>query len=364
MRARVAAVVAASAVGLAGCTGGVYSVTLPGGPNLGSHPYSITAQFTNVLDLVPQASVKVNDVDVGQVRSISLGDGGRLADVRIVLNGDVHLPANATASIAQTSLLGEKFVAITSPPNPEGTLRGGAVIPVTRTDEGVQLEQVFGALSMLLNGGGVGQLHTIVAELGKAVGGDNATALRQLLNEADSVVRRINARRGVVIGALNEVNALAATLNQNRADIAVALRGLPAGLRVLAGQRHQLVGMLEALGRLSKVTVTTVRASGRQFVGDLRALAPTLHQLVAAGSNLPRSLQLLLTYPFPDSVLRAIRGDYINAFLTTDLNTPGGHVVKAQTGPPALLPPVSNAGPGLQSSTVVTTPARTAGGGR
>jgi phospholipid/cholesterol/gamma-HCH transport system substrate-binding protein len=356
------------AFSLASCTGGVYNVNLPGGANLGSHPYTVRAQFTDVLDLVPQASVKVDDVDVGQVTKIALGDHGRIAVVTLVLNGGVHLPANATASISQTSLLGEKFVAISRPADAHGVLGNNAVIPVRNTSQGIQFEQVFGALAMLLNGGGVGQLHTIVTELNKALSGNRSAELHSLLREADTVIGEINRRRGDIIAALQQTANLAKTLDANHAEIATALRGLPAGLRVLASQRHQLVTMLNALNQLSRVTVATVHASQRSFVGDLRALAPTLQRLAAAGSDLPNSLQILLTYPFPDSVLRAIRGDYLNAFLTTNLHTPGGSVVRLHSGPPELLPPVSDAAPGVPSNTIVTagprsSSARAGGGG-
>ena len=44
---------------LAGC-----DVPLPGGAPSGPS-YEVTAEFSDVLDLVPQAAVKVNDVTVG-----------------------------------------------------------------------------------------------------------------------------------------------------------------------------------------------------------------------------------------------------------------------------------------------------------
>jgi phospholipid/cholesterol/gamma-HCH transport system substrate-binding protein len=322
----------AAAVLVTGCTGnGVYDVNLPGGADLGSHPYTVTAQFTNALDLVRQAAVKVNDVSVGQVDDISLGDGGKLAVVKLELNGDVHLPANATASIQQTSLLGEKYVELAAPSKPTGTLRDGATIPVGATSQGIEIEQVFGALSLLLNGGGVGQLHDIVVELRKAVGGDNGLAVRALLHNADTVIGKLDAHRDDIVTALQQVNTLSRTLNANRQDITAALRGLPAGLRVLANQRHQLVRLVDSLNRLSTTTIHTVRASQQDFVADLQALTPILHQLTAAGSALPKSLQILLTYPFPDSVLRAIKGDYLNSFIVENLNTPGGTVVHARS---------------------------------
>ncbi|HEY3610655.1 MAG TPA: mammalian cell entry protein, partial [Pseudonocardiaceae bacterium] len=63
-------VVGGAAIGIAMLTAscgsaGVYDIPLPGGADLGSHPYEVTAQFGDVLDLVPQAAVKVNEVAVG-----------------------------------------------------------------------------------------------------------------------------------------------------------------------------------------------------------------------------------------------------------------------------------------------------------
>src|SRR5690242_12045568 len=85
-KVRVVVATASAAVLLAGCGfNGLYSAPLPGGANLGSHPYTITVEFTNVLDLVPQSSVKVNDVAVGKVESIKLQDWNAL--VKLKVNG-------------------------------------------------------------------------------------------------------------------------------------------------------------------------------------------------------------------------------------------------------------------------------------
>jgi phospholipid/cholesterol/gamma-HCH transport system substrate-binding protein len=329
------AVVVATA---SGCTGnGVSNLNLPGGADLGSHPYTVTAQFRDALDLVRQSAVKVDNVAVGQVDDITLASNGRYAIVKLEINGSVRLPANAAATIEQTSLLGEKYVALSRPAQPSGTLTNGATITLASTTQAVQIEQVLGALSLLLNGGGIGELHDIVVELNHAAGG-RGPEIQELLSNANRVIASIDAHRAGIIAALQQVNRLAKTLRENNANITVALRDLPAGLRVLAGQRKQLVAMVNALGRLGRTAVHTVRASRRSFVADLRALHPILDRLAQAGSALPKSLQVLLTYPFPDGVLNAIRGDYINTFVTTNLSTPGGKVVRNQRNLPTLLP--------------------------
>jgi phospholipid/cholesterol/gamma-HCH transport system substrate-binding protein len=334
---RVLAAVAAAAT-LSACTGnGVYDLNLPGGADLGSHPYTVTAQFRDALDLVRQSAVKVDNVAVGQVDGIRLAPTGRYAIVTLEINGDVRLPANATATIEQTSLLGEKYVALARPAEPAGNLNNGATITLASTTQAVQIEQVLGALSLLLNGGGIGQLHDIVVELNRAAGG-RGPEIHRLLTSADRVIATIDARRSGILEALRQVDTLARTLRANNANISIALRDLPAGLKVLAGQRRQLVTMINALGRLGRVATHTVQASRQSFVADLRALHPVLSRLAQAGSALPRSLQVLLTYPFPDSVLNTIRGDYLNTFVTTNLNTPGGRTVRVAPNLPTLLP--------------------------
>jgi len=306
---------------LSGCSG-VYNLPLPGGANLGGHPYEVTAQFTNALDLVPQSGVKVNHVAVGKVTKISLSADGRTAVVRMKINGNVKLPANAIATIDQTSLLGEKYVALAPPTqvHAAGTLRDGAVIKVGDTSQSVELEQVFGALSLLLNGGGLSQLHDIANELNKASTG-NESEIRDFLSTVNQVVTEMNTHRDSITSALDGLDALSKTLKKDQGKITNVLDNLSGGLKVLNSQRSQLVAMLNALNRLSSTTVRTLNASQADMVADLNQIAPILKQLAAAGTALPQSLEILLTYPFPVSVLPAIKGDYLNAFVTTALNT-------------------------------------------
>ena len=368
---------------LAGCGGlhGVYNVALPGGAALGDHPYRVTAEFTDALDLVPESAVRVNDVPVGRVTGISLSPNGKLAEVRLELNGGVHLPANAVASIDQTSLLGEKYVELAPPAGtaPVGTLADGARIGDTATTQGVQLEQVFGALSLLLNGGGVGQLQQITRELNKAASGNEAQ-LRTFLTSADAVIGQLDKHRDSISTALDGLAALSGTLAAHDTEISTVLANFAPGLQVLADQRQQLVGMLQSLDRLSQVTISTVRASQADLVADLQQLQPILRNLAAAGSALPQSLQVLLTYPFADGALSAIKGDYLNTFITTNFRTPGGTVVGAPSWPavpaqrqhggqpttigppPSLLPSTSSVVPGLTSSAIVTSPSTSPSG--
>jgi phospholipid/cholesterol/gamma-HCH transport system substrate-binding protein len=315
-------VAALAGVGLvAGCQGfqGAYSLPLPGGADLGSHPYTVHAEFADVLDLVPQSTVKVNDVAVGKVDSISLNKSNWTADVTLSVNGDVKLPANADADLRQSSLLGEKYISLVAPENGTGSLVDGATIPLARTNRNTEVEEVFGALSMLLNGGGVQQIQTIAKELNSATTG-NEPAIRDLLSNVDTLMSGLNAHSAQITQALDGVNRLSATLSSQTDQIAGVLTNLGPGLDVLNSQRDQLVAMLQSLSQLSGIAVDTINKSQADLIGDLKALTPTLQQLSNAGANLPNALQILLTFPFTDYATNGIRGDYANLFATINLN--------------------------------------------
>ncbi|HEX3779667.1 MAG TPA: MCE family protein [Pseudonocardiaceae bacterium] len=307
---------------LTGCNfDGLYGVTLPGGADLGNHPYTVHAEFADVLDLVPQSSVKVNDVLVGRVESISLNKQNWTADVTMEVNGDVTLPADADADLQQSSLLGEKYIQLVAPPDSQGqaNLANDATIPISRTNRNVEVEEVLGALSMVLNGGGIQQIQTISKELNSATTGNEAQ-IRQLLSNVNVLTDDLNSHVSDITEALDAVNRLSATLSSQKTQIANVISNIGPGLQVLNSQRDQLVSLLQAFSSLSGVAVDTVNKSQADLIGDLKALTPTLQQLAASGASLPNSLQLLLTYPFSDQAAAGIKGDYENLYASIDLN--------------------------------------------
>ncbi len=321
-RRRLAAIAATTAAALlaGGCQfGGVASLPLPGAPAQGSDVYHVTVQFADVLDLVPQSAVKVNDVTVGAVESIGLS--GWHADVHVRVKNSVHLPANAVADLKQTSLLGEKYVALSAPSDApaSGTLHEGSVIPLSRTGTNPQIEEVLSALSALLNGGGVAQLHTITVELNKALSGREQN-LRDFLTQLDTFVSGLNKQRDDIIRALSGIDKLSRTLNDQHTVITTAVDRVPGALKTLADDRAMLTKLLTSLADLGDVGTRVINESQESLLADLRNLVPVLTELNQAGTDLPNALDLLLSYPLPQGLNAAVKGDYVNLKVTADLN--------------------------------------------
>ncbi len=340
---------------LAGCrVPSLADVPLPGGAPSGA-AISVTAEFFDVLDLVPQAAVKVNDVTVGSVEKITLS--GWTARVKLRVDKSVNLPANATAAVRQTSLLGEKYVALDKPATGpgRGQLVDGSVIPLSQTQRSAEVEEVLAALGLLLNGGGLAQLKTINQELGTALGGREAAA-KDALNQLDTFIGGLDKQKADLVRAIDALDQLSGHLAEQRAVIGKALDALAPGLTVLAQQREQLTAALTALGQLGLVGTRVIEASRDDTLASLKALQPILGQLSKAGDNLPKSLNFLLSFPFPPNVTGAIVGDYVNLGATADLDATtilSNLLVAPATATPADAEPYRNgppAGTGSQPS--------------
>ncbi|MFC9673130.1 MCE family protein [Streptomyces sp. NPDC056949] len=320
---RKAGAVAWAAVGsllLSGCEfNGWYDVQLPGGAAADGHAYHVTVEFRDVLDLVPQSAVKVNNVTVGAVEKVEL-DGWH-ARVRLRIADDVKLPGNALAGLRQTSILGEKYVSLSAPPGRAavGRLRDGDRIPLSRSGRNPEIEEVLSALSALLNGGGVAQLKTITVELNKALDG-RENRVRSLLKELNTFIGGLDDQRKDIVRALKAVDRLSGRLGKEKKTIARAVDTMPPALKVLADQRRDLTKMLTALSKLGRTGSRVVNASHDDTVANLKQLRPILQQLNKAGDDLPNSLELLTTYPFPRNVVGAVKGDYVNLEITADLD--------------------------------------------
>ena len=304
---------------LTGCDfDGAYDLPLPGSPVDEDESYAVTIDFDDILNVVPRSPVMVDDVTVGEVTDVERV--GWHARITVRVRDDVELPDNAVADIRQVSLLGEKYVALEPPAHeqPVGRLSDGDAIPLAATGRNPEVEEVLGALSFLLSGGGVGQIQVISTELNKVMTG-RTDRLRHLLGELDGLVGTLDDQKADIIRALESVNRLAATLNRERRTIGRAIDTLGPASRVLADQHGQLMVMLRELDKLGRVGTRVMNATRDDILADLRHLQPILRKLNEAGSALPEGLSLFISFPFPKEASEVVKGDYANTSIAMDI---------------------------------------------
>ena len=142
--------------------------------------YKITVELPDVATLPQNSPVMVDDVTVGSVSGIDAvqrPDGTFYAAVQLSLDKNVNLPANATAKVAQTSLLGSQHIELAPPVDEPGVgkLTNGSNIPLDHTGRYPTTEEVLSSLGVVVNKGNLGALQDITDEAYNAVAGRAGT---------------------------------------------------------------------------------------------------------------------------------------------------------------------------------------------
>jgi phospholipid/cholesterol/gamma-HCH transport system substrate-binding protein len=319
-RHRLAASLLITLAAISGCGWrGLNSLPLPGTQGNGRGSFAIQAQMPDVNNIQANSRVRVADVTVGHVTKIERQ--GWHALVTMQLNRDVDLPANATAKIGTTSLLGSYHIELGLPKGEarQGRLRDGSVIPLSRGGAYPSTEQTLAALSLVLNGGGLGQVQDITEALSTAFRGREQD-LRSLIRQLEKFSAYLNDQSGDIIAATESLNRLVGEFAAQQPVLDRALATIPDALAVLNDERDKLVEAADQLSKFSALTVDSVNKTKTNLVKELAQLGPVLESLANAGPSLTRSLSLLATFPFPNETFQNFqRGDYANLTAIIDL---------------------------------------------
>ncbi|WP_216694326.1 MCE family protein [Dietzia psychralcaliphila] len=305
----------------AGCTWeGLNSLPLPGAQGNGEDAYEVTIEMPNVTTITRNSPVRVNDVNVGSITGMRVED--YTAIVTVSLNEDVRLPANAHAKIGQTSLLGSQHLEVFPPPDgePEGSLSDGDVIPLARAGVYPTTEQTLSALSVVLTNGGLAQFETISRELNTALDGRQFEA-KEVISQLETTVSGLDDQRADIIAAMDGLDRLSRQINDQNDTLAKALGQMPEALSLINDQKQELTTALVSLGDFGNKANQLIDAGGgRNLVANLQDITPVLEGLANSGRNLTRVLQILITFPFPQSGLdNFLRGDYANLYIDADM---------------------------------------------
>ena len=306
-----------------GCSfDGLNSLPLPG--TVGRGPDAVVYHITlaNVGTLEPNSPVMIGDVVVGSVSGMRVRNF--TADVEVSVRPDAVIPANAVATVGQTSLLGSMHLALNPPPGqaPTGRLERGATLGLNQSSTYPSTEQTLSSLSVVVNGGGLGQVGDIVREFTAALNG-RESEIRSLLIRLNDFVGMLDTQRDDINASISAMNRMSSTFADQRDVISAALQRIPPALDTLIRERPRITEALDKLRRFSDTATGLINDSQADIVRNLENLEPTLRALADVGPNLGTVLAYAPTFPYTQSFIdRAIRGDYMNQFIVFDFTIP------------------------------------------
>lgn len=320
---RFAIVTSCVAVSVSGCAfGGLNSQPLPGTPGRGPGASTYHIELANIGTLESNSPVLIGDVVVGSVGKMKARDGH--ADVEISVKPGVDIPANAVAVVGQTSLLGSMHLALNPPLGqaPTGTLKPGTTLGLNRSSTYPSTEQTLSALSVVVNGGGLGQIGDIVHEFNAALDG-RQDQIRDLLTRLNDFVGMLAAQRDSINASITSLNRLAGVFATQRDVLAEALKRIPPALDVLIKEQPRITTALAKFQKFSDLATGLISDTQADLVRDLKSLEPTLRALADVGPKLDTVLAYIPTFPYTQNFIdRAIRGDYQNQFIVFDFTIP------------------------------------------
>ena len=297
---------------------GIANLALPVGRGTGSKHLTIYVQMPDTLALNTNSRVRVADVWVGTVRDIRLKNW--IATLTLDVDPSVQLPANATAKIGQTSLLGTQHVELAAPPSPSPQpLKSGDTIGLMNSSAYPTVERTLASVAVILSGGGISNLDVIQTEILNVLDG-HGDQVREFLKRLDTFTAELNRQRDDLTRAIDSTNQLL-TIVANRNDtLDRVLTDIPPLIQHFADTRDLFADAIESLGRFSEVANRALSDTRPNLHQSLQSLQRPLSQLDRASPYVVGSLKLGLTAPFNiDYVSKVIRGDYVNVSGALDL---------------------------------------------
>ena len=279
---------------LAGCQfGGLNSLNMPGTAGHGAGSYTITVELPDVATLPQNSPVMVDDVTVGSVSGIDAvqrPDGTFYAAVKLSLDKNVNLPANATAQGGADLAAGfaaHRIGGTGSTSRSRETRRrlgdpawtAPAAIPTT--------EEVLSSLGVVVNKGNLGALQDITDETYNAVAG-RAGTFADLIPRLAELTSSLDRQTNDIIAAAEGLNRFAGILARSKDSLGRTLDTLPDALEVLNNNRANIVDAFGALRSFATVASRHPAADQGRFRGGLQGPVPD-HQVAQRQRRLLRS---------------------------------------------------------------------------
>jgi phospholipid/cholesterol/gamma-HCH transport system substrate-binding protein len=248
---------------------------LPGG----SGSYTVTVWFTRAISLYESSQVRVLGLPAGRVTEVEpVGDAIR---VRLSIDGDVPVPADARAAIIPQSLIGERYVQLVPAwTHGDPRLQDGDEIPLERSSVPVEPDEALAALKEFLDTldpDGAGRLVENAADalegngetLGSALGG--LAELQSTLASEDQTLASI----------VDQLDRFTATLVQREGELGEVMDLFAEVTGALAAERTSIEALVGGLAQASTDGLDLVSRNATRLRTDIARLTTVVRTVEA-----------------------------------------------------------------------------------
>lgn len=239
---------------------------------------TIYADFSRTVSVYQGSDVRILGVPVGQVDSVT--PMGTVVRVKMEYSDKYKLPKDVHAVIISPSIVGDRFVQLTSKtgfgtavPAADAFPNGG-VLGVTLTATPLELDEIYGSISQFSaalgpNGAnapgssGQGALTRLLDSTARNFGGQGVN-FNTTIQNFGKLSQTLNDNKDVLFGTQAAVEKFVNALSVNDSTVRQFTQSLTEGANLLASDRKDLAAALDNLA--------TALGQVRSFVADNRAL--------------------------------------------------------------------------------------------
>jgi phospholipid/cholesterol/gamma-HCH transport system substrate-binding protein len=236
----------------------------------------ITAYFPEALALYPGDRVQIMGVPVGAIDKIE--PAGDKMKVTFHYSDNYKVPANATASILNPSLVASRTIQLSPPYTGGPVLKDGAVIPLDRTQVPVEWDELRNSLDRILEGLGPtpeqpkGPFGDIIESAANGFAG-KGKQFNETLNALSEAVTTLNSGRGDFFAVVRSLALFVNALYQSDKQFTALNTDLASFTNKFNNTNNEVSNALRDLNGLLTTTRQFLNENGGVLTHDINNLS-------------------------------------------------------------------------------------------
>ena len=268
--------------------------------------YTVNARFTDAAGISPGDTVRVAGVDAGRVEDVRQTDGA--VEVVLAVDDDVELSGDTAAAVQVETVLGTKFVRLSTGDDWDHPLEDGDTITDTTTpvelldlqntgtrlfdeSDGAALNDLMDSVSEITDGKRV-QVQQIIDGLGDLtrVVSDRETEARRLLDSAETLTGTLADRDQELGSAIDSLNVVVGDLAERRTALVELLRSTSGAAHELADLVGDNRADLDVVLDEVNVTLDTIGRHQVDLAQSVAYLGVAIEGFASIGYNGPEEV--------------------------------------------------------------------------
>lgn len=264
------------------------AVTIANKNSQSTSPYK--AIFTDVTSLNVGDDVRIAGVRVGSITGLKIVNRDQ-AEVSFTVAKSRSLPKSSIAEIRYRNLIGQRFLEIDDGAGDQNDLlKPHAVIPVTQTQNALDLTALFGGFQPLFQGLDPTEINQLSMSVIQTLQGEGGT-IELLLQQVGDVTNALADKDQIIGELIDNLNSLLTTVAQRDGELGSLVDELQQFVSGLSADRTTIGNSIDNINSLAASTTNLLIQARPPLQQDVTALTSLAANLNKNSGDLASAIQ-------------------------------------------------------------------------